>query len=1024
MAEETRSGDAPPLVSGADIRTFLFADFRGYTRFTQEHGDEAASALANRFANLIREVVPEFEGELIELRGDEALCIFRSARQALRASVEVQRRLRTETGDEPAFPLGVGMGLDAGEAIPTQGGYRGASLNLAARLCALAKPGEILATESVAHFAHRVDGLRLLEGRSATLKGMPRPVRYATVEPETPLPPVPPPAHAPRRSRLAGWGLLVAGGLLASAAIAGSLFWVGHGAPSSVGLAENSFALVSAGGAASHAVSLGNPPAAVATDNGRAWLADYEHGAVVEVNTTSGQRQSIPVGAGPDAVAVGAGAVWVANAGDGTLNEINPAAGIVVGDPIYVGNGPSGLAATKTAVWVALSVDGAVARIDPTRGRVLGTYPAGPDPTRIAIGFGKLWVTNESVGTVTPVDPATGVADAPIPVGRGPNGITIGAGAVWVTNSLDGTVSRIDPNSLTVTTYPVGGDPQGVVVAGKAVWVAASDLAQIVRLDASTGQVRSRLATGADPQQLALSGAHLAVTTASIPSRHRGGTLRIAVAPLAGSIDPQSGAAWLAQPWSTFAMTNDGLLGLKRVAGPEGNTVVADLAEFIPTPTDGGRTYTFQLRHGVRYSTGALVRASDVRYGIERSFTVNPAPTDFDLGGIFFSNIVGAKRCDHRVRCDLSGGIVTNDQTGRITFHLQHPDPDFLAKLATPIAAAVPASVPRRDSRTHPVPATGSYAITRYQPGQGATLIRNPYFHQWSRDAQPAGYPDRIVFRVYHSIDVAIPAVEHGSADLLFGIQQLGNGAWSPSPSAMQELATRYATQIHPAIVAGTVQLGIPGWLARDRLGRLAISYALDRRKISALLGGPLLAQPTCQLLPPNFPGYRPYCPYTIDPGQHAWSAPDVTRAKQLARRSRNYGRTIIVQSPTPLSAYLLHLLDTLGYEAHLQTNQDPGTTVGVGEFLEDYPGAADFIQLYAPPFLQHEVHLALAQQLQSPYAGTLAWAALDRRLTDYAAPPFIATERTPGLVSKRVGNFTTASGPGNGPVIDQLWVK
>ena len=66
---------------------------RGYTRFTQERDDDAASALAGRFAK----AVPEFEGELLQLRGDEALCVFRSARQALRASVELQLRLRTST---------------------------------------------------------------------------------------------------------------------------------------------------------------------------------------------------------------------------------------------------------------------------------------------------------------------------------------------------------------------------------------------------------------------------------------------------------------------------------------------------------------------------------------------------------------------------------------------------------------------------------------------------------------------------------------------------------------------------------------------------------------------------------------------------------------------------------------------------------------------------------------------------------------------------------------------------------------
>ena len=114
MAEDPRPGAAAPLVSGADIRTFLFADLRGYTRYTQEHGDDAASALAGRFADVVKGAVPEFEGELLELRGDEALCVFRSARQALRASVELQRRLRTGSEAEPAFPIGVGMGMDAG----------------------------------------------------------------------------------------------------------------------------------------------------------------------------------------------------------------------------------------------------------------------------------------------------------------------------------------------------------------------------------------------------------------------------------------------------------------------------------------------------------------------------------------------------------------------------------------------------------------------------------------------------------------------------------------------------------------------------------------------------------------------------------------------------------------------------------------------------------------------------------------------------------------------------------------------
>jgi serine/threonine protein kinase len=68
------------------VHTFVIADLRGYTRYTVEHGDEAAAAAATEFAEIVRRVVEQREGRLIELRGDEALVVFDSARQALRSS--------------------------------------------------------------------------------------------------------------------------------------------------------------------------------------------------------------------------------------------------------------------------------------------------------------------------------------------------------------------------------------------------------------------------------------------------------------------------------------------------------------------------------------------------------------------------------------------------------------------------------------------------------------------------------------------------------------------------------------------------------------------------------------------------------------------------------------------------------------------------------------------------------------------------------------------------------------------------
>ncbi len=101
---------------------------------------------------------------------------FRSSRDAIAAAVELQNRFVREATSDADLPLLVGIGLDVGEAVPVEGGYRGGALNLAARLCSLAGPGEILASQTVVHLAGALDGI-LYENRGETrLKGMQDPV--------------------------------------------------------------------------------------------------------------------------------------------------------------------------------------------------------------------------------------------------------------------------------------------------------------------------------------------------------------------------------------------------------------------------------------------------------------------------------------------------------------------------------------------------------------------------------------------------------------------------------------------------------------------------------------------------------------------------------------------------------------------------------------------------------------------------------------------------------------------------------
>ena len=140
------------------ILTFLIADVRGYTSFTRERGDVAAATLARKFADLARDAVEARGGRVIELRGDEALAVFESPAQAVRAALEFQVTCAEESRSDPAFALPVGIGIDAGEAVPVEDGYRGRALNMAARLCSSAAAGDVLVTRAVASAPDLTDG--------------------------------------------------------------------------------------------------------------------------------------------------------------------------------------------------------------------------------------------------------------------------------------------------------------------------------------------------------------------------------------------------------------------------------------------------------------------------------------------------------------------------------------------------------------------------------------------------------------------------------------------------------------------------------------------------------------------------------------------------------------------------------------------------------------------------------------------------------------------------------------------------
>jgi len=227
------------------------------------------------------------------------------------------------------------------------------------------------------------------------------------------------------------------------------------------------------------------------------------------------------------------------------------------------------------------------------------------------------------------------------------------------------------------------------------------------------------------------------------------------------------------------------------------------------------------------------------------------------------------------------------------------------------------------------------------------------------------------------------------------------------------------------------------------------------------MIGGSLMAQPTCQVLPPAMPGYQPYCPYTINPSPTgSWTGPDLARAEQLVAASGTRGAKVTVvtgafgtQIPTQATGrYLVSVLDELGYRASLRVITDPSayvqqlydsgsrTQIGWFSWYQDYPAPADFIgqlltcrsfipdnpgNMNAAEFcnqrIDAQVEQALALQPHAPDTAGALWARIDREIVDQAPWVPIYNPRSLVMLSARVGNYQFD--PYLSVLIDQLWV-
>jgi YVTN family beta-propeller protein len=865
-------------------------------------------------------------------------------------------------------------------------------------------------------------GRRLQELERAILRQDP--------ELDPPGTPATPPGRARRRV-----GLLIAVGaaLLLSAAVAVAGIELTGGDSPGLEIGANALALIDADGEAiAAAIPVDAAPTSVARGGGAIWVTNANDGTVSRIDpVTRSVRQTVTVGDSPSGIAFGAGAVWVANHFDGTVSRIDPETNTEV-DVIAVGNGPTAVAFGEGSIWVANSLDRTVWRIDPASGRPFRKIKTDAVGRGIAIGGGSVWVTDESSRSVVRIDPATNRVAEEVSVGNGPTGIAFGERAVWVANSLDGTVSRIDSESASVTALvPVPGGPGAVAVGRGAVWVSAEFGERLVRIDPdrSDPKVVGDVAIGNRPKGVIASEDGVWVAVQESGQGHKGGRLvALSVGGLGDSVDPQQ--SWGSGPGGSLVY--DGLTGFRRVGGGDGTQLLPDLATSMPDARDGGRSYTFRLRAGIRYSDGRLLRPVDFRRALERAYAMD----GWLVENTTLTAVLGRDACSKGQRCDLSRGVVTTGDT--VTFRLSRPAPLFLSDLS--YLYPTPAGTPSRDVGTKPVPGTGPYAIESFVPDRQVTLVRNPYFRVWSEAVRPAANPDEIVIR---SGDAGqnLTAVMRGKADVLL--------QFVVPPDKIELLRVRRPHQLHiePQRATWVLFLDTKQPPFSDLRVRQALNYAVDRGRLVQLGGGSALRQPTCQVIAPTVMGYRRYCPYTLDPRPTGeWTAPDVSKAQQLIAASGTKGQRVTVWTWPELgkeARYLVSVLRRLGYRAKLEELKSfdvynraisdrkirPQSGI-IGWFWQYGSGAMDVLSCgYSANFarfcdrgIDKRAARALDLFATDPEGAARIWAQLDRELVDQAPWVPLFTPRWPILTSKRVGNWQYH--PDDFVLLDQLWVR
>ena len=315
------------------------------------------------------------------------------------------------------------------------------------------------------------------------------------------------------------------------------------------------------------------------------------------------------------------------------------------------------------------------------------------------------------------------------------------------------------------------------------------------------------------------------------------GVFRAGFAGSSVGIDPQ--AAYISIAWWLEYATAAKLYNYPDKRGPAGSLLRPEVASSFSVSHDG-RTYTFRIRKGFRFSDGSPVTAKNFKYAIDRFANHDLAVS---AEWLLADEIVGMKDVHNGNALHVRGVVAKGD---RLVIHLTKRDGAFLSKITMPVFQATSTKLPLSREVTRPYPSAGPYAFTRNDVDSRISIRRNRY---WTRGPGRQRPQNLAGVDVLWGLDeqTAFQQLRAGELDEVPGYYPAGIPDLKPPSNFRSE----------PQNCTGFLALNMANHVFRDNLPlRQAVNYAINRRAYVAQ-AGPYAGQPWTHIFNPGVPGWR-----------------------------------------------------------------------------------------------------------------------------------------------------------------------